>query len=96
MNVAELKKLLIAHREELDSFGVEELLVFGSVARGEARPDSDVDLMVRFSRPTGVFTLVHLKDCLESIIGRPVDLVTEAGLRPWMRDSVRKEAVRAA
>lgn len=96
MNVAELKNLLIAHREELDSFGVEELLVFGSVARGEARPDSDVDLMVRFSRPTGIFALVHLKDYLESIIGRPVDLVTEAGLRPWMRDSVREEAVRAA
>lgn len=96
MDVAELRKLLAAHRAELDSFGVEELLVFGSVARGEARADSDVDLMVRFKGPTGIFTLVHLKDYLESLIGRPVDLVTEAGLRPWMRDSVREEAVRAA
>lgn len=96
MNVAELKNLLAAHREELDAYGVEELLVFGSVARGEARPDSDVDLMVRFRRPTSLFTLVHLKDFLESLIGRPVDLVTEAGLRPWMRDSVRKGAIRAA
>jgi len=96
VDVAELKKLLAEHREELDTFGVEELLVFGSVARGEARPDSDVDLMVRFRGSTGIFTLVHLKDYLEELIGRPVDLITEAGMRPWMRDSVRGEAIRAA
>ena len=96
VNVEELRALLAAHREELDSFGVVELLVFGSVARAEAGPESDVDLLVTFSRPTGAFTLVHLRERLEEILGRPVDLVTEGGLRPWMREAVREEAVRAA
>jgi len=96
VNVAEIKRLLAPHREDLDAFGVEALLVFGSVARDEAGPESDIDLVVRFVGPTSLFTLVHLKDFLEGALGRPVDLVTEGGLRPWMREIVHAEAVRAA
>lgn len=96
VDISQLQNLLAKHRAELDAFGVAELHVFGSVARGEARPDSDVDIMVRFAGPASIFTLVHLKDFLEELVGRRVDLVTEAGLRPWMRESVREEAIRAA
>ena len=87
---------LAAHHEELQKRGVRSLSVFGSVARDEARPDSDVDLLVEFDRPTGLFAFVALKRYLERILGHQVDLVTPDALRRQFRDEVLREAVRAA
>lgn len=81
---------------ELHAHHVKSLSVFGSVARGEARADSDVDMLVEFDRRVGLFALIGLKLYLESILGRPVDLVTPSGLRPSMRAAILSEAVRAA
>ncbi len=72
------------------------LSVFGSVARDEARPDSDVDLLVEFDRPIGLFAFVALKLYLEQILGQRVDLVTPDALRRQFSDEVLREAVRAA
>lgn len=72
--------------------GVRRLRIFGSAARGEERPDSDVDLIVDFGRPTGFIELVRLERLLGEIFGRSVDLVTEPGLDPYIRDSVVSSA----
>ena len=80
--------------ESLAQFGVQTLALFGSVARDEARPDSDVDLLIEFSRPVGLFTFVQVKDYLEQVLGRRVDLVTPAGLKRQLRDRILEEAVR--
>ena len=72
--------------------GVGRLRVFGSMARGEEGPDSDVDLIADFSRPTGYLGLMRFEWALEDLFGRPVDLVTEAGLSPFMRDDILASA----
>ena len=73
-------------------YGVRRLRVFGSSARGEERPDSDVDLIVEFGRPAGFVELIRLERLLAEIFGRPVDLTTEPGLDPYIRDSVLSSA----
>lgn len=72
--------------------GVRRLRIFGSAAKGEERPDSDVDLIVEFGRPTGLVEFVRLERLLSELFGRPVDLVTEPGLDPYIRDSVLSSA----
>jgi uncharacterized protein with HEPN domain/predicted nucleotidyltransferase len=89
---AEALRLLEAHRDELArEYRVTSLDLFGSLARDEAGPDSDVDLLVEFERPTSFVELVDLQHRLEAIFGTKVDLVTPAGLRPWFRDHIRRE-----
>lgn len=76
-------------------FGVRTLALFGSVARDECRMESDVDLLVEFedNQPEGMFAFVALKQWLESILGRPVDLITPANLKPRLRDRILAEAI---
>jgi predicted nucleotidyltransferase len=88
--------LLKRHREELESFGVESLRLFGSVAREEASADSDVDLLVGF-RETPTFSgYMKLRIFLEDLLGARVDLITESGLRERVRPFVEKDAIRVA
>ncbi|GAB4287718.1 MAG TPA: nucleotidyltransferase family protein [Oscillatoriaceae cyanobacterium M33_DOE_052] len=87
--------ILIAHQENLQQFGVSSLEIFGSVARNEAKPDSDVDLLVEFAKPVGLFTFMRLQRYLENILGCPVDLGTPDSLKPYLREAVLKEAIRA-
>jgi hypothetical protein len=84
--------LIRSHQEELSNQGVKSLAIFGSVARNEAKVDSDVDILVEFSRPVGLFDFIGLKEYLEALIGRPVDLVTPDAIRPIMRDRILNEA----
>ncbi len=65
--------------------------VFGSHARGEATPESDVDLLVRFARRKSLLTLVRIERQFAERLGRPVDLVTEASLSPYLRERVQAE-----
>ena len=85
--------LLRSRATELASHGVRELAVFGSVARDQAREDSDVDLLVEFDRPVGMFAFLDLKEYLEELLGRPLDLVTRAALKPRLRPRILAEAV---
>lgn len=87
---------LRAHKAELSRFKVQSLAVFGSVARDEAGPDSDVDVLVYFEQPVGYFQLARLQMYLEEILGSAVDLATEGALHPMMREQILKEAVLAA
>lgn len=84
---APVLKVLAADR------GFTRLAVFGSIARGEARPDSDVDLLVRAPTGTSSFGLVKFKQLLEAVLGRQVDLVEYGGLKPGRDEDIRREAV---
>ena len=93
MKRAEILHLLRAHRTKLEELGVKSLALFGSAARDEAREDSDIDLLVEFSRPVGLFEFIDLKHYLESLLGCQVDLGTPASLKPRLRERVLREAV---
>jgi len=77
-------------------YGVTALFLFGSVARNEARPDSDVDLLVEFEQPIGLFKFIELQQQLESLLGCKVDLGTKRSLKPRIKDQVLQEAIRVA
>lgn len=89
----EILRILKGHRSDLERMGVKSLALFGSAVRGEAREDSDVDLLVEFQRPVGLFEFIDLKGYLEDLLGCRVDLGTSASLRPQLRDAVLREAV---
>ena len=69
------------------------MAVFGSVARRQARSDSDIDLLVEAPADAGIKDVLALRGTFQAILGRPVDLVTYAGLRAGLDDDVRREAV---
>jgi uncharacterized protein len=74
-------------------YGIAELSVFGSAARGEARPDSDVDLLyVRLPGNDLGMSYFSLQEDLEELFGRPVDLVAKDGLHRIIRDQVLRDA----
>jgi predicted nucleotidyltransferase len=75
-------------------FGVARLSLFGSVARDEAGQDSDVDLLVEFDRPIGLFRFLELQNHLEDLLRCGVDLGTPQSLKPRIRDRILAEAVR--
>ncbi|MFM7449629.1 MAG: nucleotidyltransferase family protein [Leptolyngbyaceae cyanobacterium] len=95
MRKQEALTLLTNHQNTLKDFGVKSLMLFGSVARDEARTDSDVDLLVEFDRPVGLFTFVRLQRYLEEILESSVDLGTLDSLKPYLKESVFREAIRA-
>jgi hypothetical protein len=65
--------------------------VFGSMARGEATQDSDVDLLVEFSKRKSLLNLVALERQIAAALGRKVDLLTEAAISPYLRDRIKRE-----
>ena len=75
-------------------YQVRELAVFGSAARGETRPDSDVDILVLFEEraQATLFTLIELQAELSLLFGRPVDLVPKNGLKSALRQEVLADA----
>ncbi len=93
MDINFVSRILHKHQADLDQFAVKSLAVFGSVARGEATEGSDIDLLVEFSQPIGLFEFIRLKNYLENLIGSKVDLVTPDALHPALRDSILNEAV---
>ncbi len=88
----EILALLRSHRPELDEFGVRQLSLFGSVARGDLQPHSDVDMVVQFSHTT-YRRFVGLKSFLESILDRKVDLLTSAAVEGRLKEEIEKDLV---
>lgn len=76
--------------------GYTRLAVFGSVARGEANSDSDIDLLVEAPPKTSSFEFVRFKQQLESVLGREIDLVDYRGLKPGLDSDIISEAVSLA
>jgi predicted nucleotidyltransferase len=76
-----------------DRYGVHDIRVFGSVARGEAGPGSDIDLLVDYIPGHGGFAFVEFCDAVERLFGRRVDVVTERSLPPRIRERVLAQAL---
>ena len=88
---------LRTHQTEFrGQYHVKSLSLFGSLARDEAGPDSDVDLLVEFSQPVGLFQFIGLQQRLESLLGCKVDLGTLRSLKSRIKDHVLQEAIRVA
>jgi uncharacterized protein len=91
------RTMLQSQRNEILSiaarYGARNVRVFGSVARGDARPDSDVDILVDMEPGRSLFDLGGLLSELQTLLGVDVDVITEKGLRPRIRAQVIREAV---
>jgi hypothetical protein len=96
MDRDEILTLLIKQRRYLKKYGVSSLSLFGSTTHNQARGNSDVDILVEFNRPVGLFEFARLKLYLEQVLGRTVDLVTPEALRKELRDIILQESIRAA
>lgn len=83
---AEILKLATKH-------GAKNVRVFGSLVRGEARPESDLDLLIELEPDRSILDRIGLKYDLEDLLGCKVDVVTEKGLHEVIRPSVLKQAV---
>ena len=94
---ASTRELIIRIREHApqmrEPFGVRRLRLFGSWARGSARPDSDVDVLVEFETPASARRFFGLQFFLEDLLGSPVDLVSDKALRPELRSAVEADAI---
>jgi len=75
------------------AYGADHVRVFGSVVRGTAGPDSDLDILVRFSEDTSLLDYIALMHSLEDLLGVKVDLVNEKVLHPMIRDRVLSEGI---
>jgi predicted nucleotidyltransferase len=73
--------------------GYQRLAVFGSVARGEAHQDSDIDLLVDAPPATSSFAFIRFKQLIEKVLGREIDLISYGGLKPKLDDDIRRDAV---
>ncbi len=93
MGIEELKRHRDAILRVAASHGARRVRVFGSVARGEADEGSDVDFLVDLEKGRSLFDLGGLLMDLQDLLGRPVDVVTENGLKARIRDRVLGEAV---
>ncbi len=91
----EVLAIVAAHRQQLQAMGVKSLELFGSVARDEAGSDSDVDFLVEFARPVGLFDFSRVRLYLEDVLGRSVDMGTLDALREHLRKPVLKDVIRA-
>ena len=96
MKREEALRLLREHQAELAKSHVKSLAVFGSVARDEAQQDSDVDVLVEFSEPVGMFHFMGMKRQLELLLGTSVDLATPDVIRESMREQIFREAIYAS
>ncbi len=91
----EIIQTIKALHGELANFGVREIGVFGSIARGEQKQGSDIDVLVDFEDDADLFDLASLGLFLEERLGGKVDVVPKRALRKELRDSVIKEVVPA-
>jgi uncharacterized protein len=95
MNRADAIGLLKRHEAELKKLGVEHLFVFGSVARDDAKDDSDIDLFFDHAKgQLGLYELMDVKERALKILGRRTDIMTRASLHPVLREKIEETALR--
>jgi uncharacterized protein len=84
------------HRAQLTKLGVKSVSIFGSFARGEERPDSDVDILVEFDGRATFDRYMDTKFYLEELLGRKVDLVTPKAIKPRMKPYIMQDLIHVA
>ncbi len=96
MTLEKALDILRANQAMLRARGVRHAAIFGSVARGDAREDSDVDVLVDLERerPSGIYEYVRLQTDIAALIGRRIDLVERKAVKPHMQSAL-KDAVDA-
>ena len=84
-------------REEIlniaQKFGAKNVRIFGSMARGEENPESDLDIIVEMEKGSSLLDIIAIKQYIEELLGRKVEVVTEASISPYIRNTVLREAV---
>ncbi len=93
MNKGLLNQLKSLKAELAAKYHVKKLGLFGSFARGEERPDSDVDLLVEFDQPIGFFRFLELEEYLGTRLGHSVDLVSRKALKPRIGRNILREVL---
>jgi predicted nucleotidyltransferase len=96
MTRKDVASLIRKNRTQLNKLGVKSLSIFGSVARGEERPESDVDVLVEFNGPATFDAFMDTKFYLEELLGCKVDLVLPQALKPRLKENVMKDLVHVA
>ncbi|MDH5724714.1 MAG: nucleotidyltransferase family protein [Nitrospira sp.] len=91
MDVLKIKRTDILRLAALH--GARHVRVFGSIARGEAGPASDIDLLVQMDNGRSLLDLIELTQELESVLQRKVDVLTDEGLSPYLKERIQAEAV---
>lgn len=88
-------RALVKHRQQIldlvAHYHASNVRIFGSVARGDARPDSDIDILVDFGPNTGLFSIVALQESLGKLLHFPIDLGDPKSLKPHVQNSVKKD-----
>ena len=94
IDITQIKEKLKKQKDFLkDTYQVDDLGVFGSVARGDNNEISDIDVLVKFVKPVGMFKFIELEDYLSKLLGKKVDLVTQRALKPAIKNEVLQEVV---
>jgi len=83
----DIKKLIELCRQS----GVVQIAIFGSMARGEANQQSDIDLVAKFSKPISLLRVTALERQLSEALGRKVDLLTEAAISPYLQERIKRD-----
>lgn len=88
----EIKQIIKDHLAELhNNYAVSEIGIFGSYVRNEQTPQSDVDILVQFSKPIGFVAFMQLEERLQELLGTNIDLVTRGALKPKIGSRILKE-----
>jgi len=90
----EIKSILSQHKKELrEKYKVKEIGIFGSYVRGEQKKKSDVDVLVKFEEPIGLFEFANLQDHIADLLRMDVDLVFKDSIRQQLKDRILREAI---
>ncbi|MBI5574728.1 MAG: nucleotidyltransferase family protein [Elusimicrobia bacterium] len=76
-----------------NKFGVKEIGIFGSFVRGKSRKKSDVDILVEFKKPIGLFKFMDLEEYLSNLLLKKVDLVSKKALKPYIGEHILREVI---
>jgi len=97
MNKQDIIDTLVGHKDELHARGVRHAALFGSVARDEAGPKSDIDIMIELAPDASldIFAYVELKSFIASLFPGPVDVVNKDGLKPYVRPPAMADSIYA-
>jgi predicted nucleotidyltransferase len=91
-DIGRIKHVLLQHKAELrKKFKVKTIGVFGSYVRGEQKRGSDVDVLVEFEEPVGLFEFMRLEFYLSDLLGVKVDLVSKKALKPYIGEYIKRE-----